>query len=675
MGMNGSIKKRKDSFFGIHCDFHGKPENGLQGKTLNEEEIRDICRTLKPDFIQIDCKGHPGWTSYPSKLGNALPEFAIDTLEVWRRVTREENVALYLHYSGVYDIKYCEEHPEECAVDADGRFKSGATLLDGRYADDLLIPQFSEIAENYGVDGFWVDGECWKAETDFRPQSIASFEKEYGVDLGGKLPATADDPYYQEYREYHRELFRKYLRRYVDILHEKYPDLQIASNWAFSDHMPEPVSANVDFLSGDLNHRNSLNSARYAARALAQQGYPWDLMSWNFRIFVGNRSACVSKHINQILQEAASVISLGGAFQNYLPQFKDGSPHTRELKNLLPLANFMRDREAFCFRGAPLHQAALLLSTHDRSIEAQRLYSRTGYEKVMGMTALLCDIGQSLEIVCEHTLKKSCNEYKMIVVPELYSGLKEETKAMLLDYAERGGKLLLAGKNTCRIFAQSGAPFEVVAHDEYYAQGKVAYDNGHGGEGSAKHKAYYFTLDAEYFGSLFSPCEISAKDGYADAYLKDDQRGSSYPLAVTVSYGNGSVTAVGFDLGSQYLEGSQYLHKELLRKLTDRLYTPKVKLESACGILEIVPLIKDGRLMIQLINGGGSHANASAVSDDYIPPVLDISLSVALDKEPRALILQPEGRPLDFKYCGDNGRAYVNIDRVDIHSIIEVVTK
>ena len=172
------MKKRKDSFFGIHCDFHGKPENGLQGKTLNEDEIRDVCRTLKPDFIQIDCKGHPGWTSYPSKLGNALPEFAIDTLEVWRRVTREENVALYLHYSGVYDKKYGAAHPKETVMNADGTRALDTTRALGKYADDLLIPQISELAEKYGIDGVWIDGECWKARLDYHPDTVAAFEKE-----------------------------------------------------------------------------------------------------------------------------------------------------------------------------------------------------------------------------------------------------------------------------------------------------------------------------------------------------------------------------------------------------------------------------------------------------------------------------------------------------------------
>ena len=88
------MKKRKDSFFGLHFDFHANPKDGLQGATLEESDIRTICRELKPDFIQIDCKGHPGWASYPSKLGNAMPEFKLDTLALWRKVTREEDVAL-----------------------------------------------------------------------------------------------------------------------------------------------------------------------------------------------------------------------------------------------------------------------------------------------------------------------------------------------------------------------------------------------------------------------------------------------------------------------------------------------------------------------------------------------------------------------------------------------------
>lgn len=670
------MKSRKDSFFGLHFDFHGQPKyKTVQGATLREEDIREICQKIKPDFIQIDCKGHPGWASYPSKLGNALPDFAFDTLELWRRVTREEGVALYMHYSGVYDNKYVTEHPEENIMRANGQYAFNAVRPNGKYADDVLIPQLSEITEKYGVDGFWVDGDCWKPEPDFRPESIAEFEKEYGVDLGGKLPATPEDPYYYEYRNYHREHFRRYLNYYVDTLHAKYPDLQICSNWSFSDHMPEQVCANVDFLSGDLNPANSFNSARYAARALAQQNMPWDLMSWNFRTVIGNRAGCVAKHPEQIKQEAAAVVAMGGAYQNYITQYTDGSPRMHEIREMTVLADFMRERQPFCFRGEPIHQAALLLSTYDRSFEEGRLYNRTGYEKIMGMTALLCDVGHSLEIICEHTLKKQSSEYKMIVVPETLKGLEQETIDLLLHYTKEGGKLVIAGKNTCRIFAEASGAFSTVECDPFFADGEKAYDNGgDNGHASVKtipNKPYFFTLDGNRFGVMYAPCEISAKSGDVIATMAASVRDEQNPVSITIPYGEGSISVIGFDIGSDYLNGTQYLHRTLMKSITVPLYDPMVRIESQIGRIEIVCLKKDGKNMIQLINAAGSHDNPACATDDLIPPALDIELSITLGNAPKAINLQPEGKPLPFEYR--HGRAYLKVDRVDIHSILEIV--
>lgn len=669
------MKRRRDSFFGLHFDYHAQPKYGLQGVNLKEEDIRWICQSVRPDFIQIDCKGHPGWASYPSKLGNAMPEFEKDTLELWRRVTREEDVALYMHYSGIYEIKYSSEHPEDTAINADGKLLKSTVRPNSKYVDELLIPQLSELAEKYGVNGFWIDGECWRTETDFSPESVAAFEKEYGVDLDGRLPATPSDPYYYEYREYHREIFRRYVRYYVDALHAKYPDLQICSNWAFSDHMPEKVCANVDFLSGDLNPTNSFNSARYAARALAQQKMPWDLMSWNFRIKAGTRDGHAAKHPNQIKQEAAAVIAMGGAYQNYITQKTDGSPDMEEISEMVAVSEFVKQRKPYCFRGTPIHQAALLLSTYDRSYEASRLYGRTGFEKVMGMTALLCDIGHSLEIVCEHTLENEYKDYKMIVVPELYKGLDDKTVALLLKYAEDGGKLVLVGKNTCNIFSKASGAFSTVEMNAFFGEGEMAYDNGgdngHGNNTSTPNKPYYFSLNQRNYGVAYAPCGVVADNGQSFANIRDIQGKQLGSVAVGVNYGKGSISAVGFDAGSQYLVCTQYLHRDLIKAITHDLYEPMVRIESVLGRLEIVCLEKDGRRMIQLVNGAGTHADSMSATDDLIPPALDIELSISVDSENCEFILQPQGKKLDFTV--KDGRAYMRVDRVDIHSVIEMI--
>ena len=665
------MKKRKDSFWGLHFDFHANPKDLGQGKTLTEEDIREICTLLKPDFIQIDSKGHPGWTSFPSKLGNAVPDFEKDTLALWRKVTAECGVALYMHYSGVYDRKYASENPDEAIMCPDGTRHAEATRPNGKYVDDLLIPQLIEMAE-YDVDGAWIDGDCWMAMSDFSPETLAAFERETGARLNGKLPTDPNGEYYHEFKEYNRELFRRYMRRYVDAVHEKFPNFQICSNWAFSDHMPEGVCANVDFLSGDLNPNDSFNSARYAGRALAQQkGYAWDLMSWNFRRAIDGKLAYTVKHPVQIMQEAAAVISLGGAYQDYIPQFRDGTPRMYELRALKAVSDFMLERKPYCFRGTPVHQCALLLSTYDRAREANGLYSRNGYEKIMGATALLCDIGHSLEIVCEHTLKNTRDEFKMIVVPEIYDSLEDETVKSLMEYAKNGGNLVLIGKKTCALFEKAGAPFKCIEWQPFKEEEVQNNQNGHVEKRITQdYKPYFFTTDEKYFGTLFSPCEIVAEDGKNKATFHVIQRESGACLASSVPYGKGTVSAIGFDIGLQYLTGTQYMHRNVMKEIVDGLYDPIVKVESAVGRVEVVVLDVDGKMMIQLVNALGNHTNPVCATDDNIPPVLDIELSIALDKKPKALILQPEGTPLDFAY--ENGKAKIKIPRLDIHSIIEV---
>jgi len=103
-----------------------------------------------------------------------------------------------------------------------------------------------------------------------------------------KLPASRrfqenrENPHWREFLEFNREGFRRYVRHYVDELHKFDPGFQVTSNWLFSDLMPEPVSTNVDFLSGDHPQMDSVRAARLSVRWLVAQGKPWDLMAWVF---------------------------------------------------------------------------------------------------------------------------------------------------------------------------------------------------------------------------------------------------------------------------------------------------------------------------------------------------------------------------------------------------------
>jgi hypothetical protein len=159
--------KRADSFFGIHFDFHAGPDCNEIGKNTTPEMVEKIIAAAHPDYIQIDCKGHPGLSSYPTKVGNPAPGFIGDPLRVWREVTAREGVALYMHYSGVWDSEAISRHPDWAAINPDGTTNKNATSFFGPYAEQLLIPQLRELAGDYRVDGAWMDGECWASVPDF----------------------------------------------------------------------------------------------------------------------------------------------------------------------------------------------------------------------------------------------------------------------------------------------------------------------------------------------------------------------------------------------------------------------------------------------------------------------------------------------------------------------------
>jgi hypothetical protein len=442
---------RAESFLGIHYDFHAGKDCNEIGKNTTRKMIENIIDQVRPDYIQIDCKGHAGLSSYPTKVGNPAPGFVGDPLKVWRQVTAERGVALFMHYSGVWDSEAIRLHPEWGAINADGKVQGKATSFFGPYADTLLIPQLRELAGEYGVDGVWVDGECWASVPDYGEAAVKAFREATSI---ADVPRKPGDPHWFELLEFHREAFRNYLRHYIAEVKKTNPNFQICSNWAFTDHMAEKVNVPLDFLSGDYAPDDSVNSARLSARYLARQGMPWDLMAWSFSRNKGkdgsNQKTAVQKTAVQIEREAAIVLAAGGGFQAYFKQKRDGSVYDERVPVMAEVAKFCRARQAVCHRSEAVPQIGLLLSTagHYRSING--LFNRN-LNMVHGTLQALVESQQSVEVVGEHQLAGRMGEYPLIIVPE-WAYLDTTFRDELAAYAREGGSLLLIGPGPAALF-------------------------------------------------------------------------------------------------------------------------------------------------------------------------------------------------------------------------------
>lgn len=445
LGQEPNRLRRDQSFFGIHFDFHAGDDCNEIGKNTTPGMVQTIIDLVKPDYIQTDCKGHAGYTSYPTKVGNRAPGFVGDPLRVWRDVTARNGVALYMHYSGVWDTRAIELHPEWAAIHADGTRDKERTSVFGTYVDQLLIPQLKELAGDYGVDGVWVDGECWATIPDYGERSLRLFQESTGIN---DIPKSPSDPHWYEWMQFHREGFRKYLRHYIAAVRSEYPNFQICSNWAYTHHMPEPVSAAVDFLSGDYTANNSVNSARFAGRYLAFQGTPWDLMAWSFSY---NPFPREQKTAIQLKREAAIVLALGGGFQAYFTQNRDGSVRLDEMQVMAEVAKFARERQPWCHHSVQIPQVALLLSSSDYHRNAQSLFPQ--YKgKSQGVLQCLLESQYSVDLISEDMLAPDMSRFPIIVIPE-WENISPVFCNDLVEYAKGGGNLLLIGRETSEKFA------------------------------------------------------------------------------------------------------------------------------------------------------------------------------------------------------------------------------
>jgi hypothetical protein len=431
---------------GIHFDFHAGADCKEVGRRTTPEMVQRIVDKVHPDYIQIDCKGHPGYCSYPTKVGNPVPGFVGDPLRVWREATRRNGVSLFMHYSGVWDAHAVATHPDWAARDAAGKPSENATSVFGPYVDRLLIPQLRELAGAYGVDGAWVDGDCWGAAVDYSDAAVRRFCETTGAKAA---PRDPNDPQWHAWMAFQREGFRRYLRHYVDELKASHPDFQVISNWAFSDIMPEAISAGVAALSGDFSPQDSVNSARFSGRCLENQGRAWDLMSWSF-----NNAPRQQKPAIQLMQEAAVVLSLGGGYQAYFTQERDGSVRTAEMDAMAEVAKFCRKRQAFCHRSVAVPQVAVLYSTAAHYHSSKAVFQASdsdGIDVLRQAVRTMLDDQAAVQIVSEHHLKGAMAKWPLIVVPG-WSYLEPAFRDELAAYVKQGGRLLLIGAGPAKLF-------------------------------------------------------------------------------------------------------------------------------------------------------------------------------------------------------------------------------
>ncbi|HEY3439519.1 MAG TPA: hypothetical protein VGK29_02155 [Paludibaculum sp.] len=630
--------RRADSYFGLHFDLHPNETDTALGRDVTEAMIENLLAVAKPDFVQYDSKGHPGWLGWPSQVGPSAPGIVKDSLAIWRRVTARRGVALYIHFSGVWDSEAVKRHPEWARLDSEGKPDPNQTSTYSAYVDELMIPQLREVATKYDLDGVWIDGECWATKPDYRPGQAG-------------LPKSAKDAGWLGFLEKNREQFRKQVRHYVEELHRTNPKFQIASNWLYSTLVPEEPTLPVDFLSGDYLGNAPISTARLEARYLAQNGRPWDLMAWGFQQAQSNGIGHVHKPAVQLQQESSVVLAQGGGFQIYYVPTRAGYFDMAHIETMGAVGRYCRARQKVSQKTETIPQIGVVFSRESLYNTANKLFGGWGKasDPARGCLDALLACNWSVDVLPDWKLGKIAAQYPLIVLPD-WADAGRATAQTLIAYAKAGGKLVVCGAKNAALFAHEGGVTLLGEPKEQPASLK----------GSVLANAT----------GLWQDVQAETAKVLASRFSELDARAQGRPAATAATFGQGEVILIPGPFGTNYAATHAGPLREFLASVIGARFQPKVQVY-APPTVEVVLRRKDNQLLIHLLNATNMQVAGDFATTDFVPQVGPIRLFLGKDK-PKSITLVPDGSVLAPMLIKDSW--VVEIPQLKIHSVAVVVS-
>ena len=637
-----------DAFFGLHYDLHPNAADTALGEETTYEHIRAMLEKVQPDFVQYDCKGHPGYTGYPTEVGSPSPGIVNDALKIWRDVTRDMGIPLSVHYSGVWDSRAIEVHPHWARIASDGAPDPNNTSRLSAYADELLIPQLLEAVAKYDLDGLWIDGENWASKPDWSDACQALFTERTGIEA---VPRNASDPHWREWLAFHRELFVEHVTRYTEAVHALKPTCMVTSNWMYSVRQPEEPVAPINYLSGDFDPSFGAERAMAEARFIASRNMPWNLMAWSF--LQTHNNGWTMKTPVHLCQEVATVLAQGGALFIYNQPQRTGRLTQWHQDILAEVAQFSRARQLYSHRTQTIPQIAVLHSESSYYRHNDPLYNfATANHPMEGAMFALVENGYSVDIMNEATLLRVINDYPMVVIPEA-AYVPDALKDALKPYVQQGGRLLLSGVHVAEQYAELAG----VEKDDREA---------HGGWLPAGNGAV--TVSGAY-----QPTTLTSATALAPMLYQQEPELNQrdYAAATINEFGQGKVVAIHGPIFRNYFGARYPLMRRFIGNMTNALDTPNLIRVYGPWHIEMAARQKDGRTLIHLINRGVSgYLSPHRHIVENVPDTGPFTITIPQNEPPKRCYLTPDKFGLDWTW--KEGTLTIHISGLHIHNILVI---
>jgi hypothetical protein len=660
----------------IHFDMHTPAGVPDVGRWFVPDRFAGALAEAGYQAACIFTKCTYGWSYYPTRVGLRHPTCERDLFG---------EACAALHRAGLKVIGYyalevlppplVAANPDLLLRQADGSACVEAHdrtcgCIYGPMLERLILPQLTEIAALYPVDGIFLDGlpmAFWK------PCQCAACKASFGA----AFPSTPDDARWPDFRAWQFRQQRRFAERVAEAIHAARPGTLVGINYLGAQPCsPIRVPAAIDYLTADISvHDSGPLNCSYQLAAWTWRECPCDVM--NARM-LGWWQDWSMRPLAAMQVEAAIGLARGGRlFMGDLIQPDSVQPHPAILAQETLVNDFARARESLTEGVKPRAEAAVVHDLGERFLQGANPDGTAS----RGAFLALLENAWPLHVLYSADIVAEASRYPLLV---LTSGadLTAADVGALREYVWAGGNLLLCGPGAAFVhlpgvaeltgldwsaegedwplaYLDLAAPFWL----ERWPPGPVASLPPllvQGRPGFARPRA------AEILGRLTAPGALYQMGARPPGRESDWVGVSRHRL------GAGQVVVTTLSLGRDYLSRGNTFARDLLHLLARlALGRPRTAEVSTPAALELNLAQGDGLLRLHLIQHTGSWRPGTPYLPDRVVPLHGLTLTLNLPTPPAGIRLHPGDLALPWD-TGRNGQVEVRLPALDIHACVEV---
>ena len=646
----------------IHLDFHTGPAVPDVGADFDAEQFARTFAEAHVDSVTVFAKCHHGQLYYqtdrPERHPNLKP--GLDLLGDQIEALHARGIRAPIYLSVQVDEYAANSHPDWIALTEDLRqvkrrslsaFEAGWQILDmSSPYQDYFAEQLAEVLRRFSpVDGIFLD-MCWD-------QPSAS---KWAVDGARRAGFDPRDP--EDRSRYARQLAHSYMSRYRDMVEPALSPDSPMGVW-FNSRPKTNLHEEKKFLrhievealpTGGWGY----SYLPYVARFVGPLGLPTLSQTGRFHRSWGDNAAL--KPQAALKYECCQILSRG--LSNGVGDLLHPSGRVNEETYRLigGVYAHIRACEPFVAGGQHLAEVAVVVDPG--------LGDNPGPAGV-GAVRALQQLRQQFDIVPPDA---DLGSYRVVVLPET-TRVDERLGSSLRDFLGAGGGLIVSGRAA---LDQEGQP--VLAELGIEVHGPSPYSHVFLRPFSELQKVTpaFDTVMYER-GFRMTPREnAQVLCGIVEPYFERSYEhfsGHSYTppgdlseYAAVIQSGRAITFAV--PLLQAFGQHANVPYRELLGGCLDRLL-PRPLLRTGGPVhLETAVVRKNGTVVVHLLSFLPSRQaeGLDVVHDPF--PLVDVPVSLRMERAPQSAVLQPSGQPLELHY--EDGYATTRVTVTDGHAMV-----